>query len=87
MDSMFMDQIIDQIIDSWLEEESGLPNLSNHSIFEESSKERRYREQQEELDRVKSTCPRCGGPLYYGGCDCYWSPGPYGVGGEWTTGD
>ena len=83
MDSMFMDQIID----SWLEEECGLPNLSNHSIFDESPKERRYRKQQEELDRAKSTCPRCGGPLYYGGYDCYWSPGPYGVGGEWTTGD
>ena len=83
MDSMFMDQIID----SWLEEECGLLNLSNHSIFDESPKERRYRKQQEELDRAKSTCPRCGGPLYYGGCDCYWSPGPYGVGGEWTTGD
>ena len=83
MDSMFMDQIID----SWLEEECGLPNLSNHSIFDESPKERRYRKQQEELDRAKSTCPRCGGPLYYGDCDCYWSPGPYGVGGEWTTGD
>lgn len=83
MDSMFMEQIID----SWLEEKCGLPNLSNHPIFEESPKERRYREQQEELDRAKSTCPRCGGPLYYGGCDCYWRPGPYGVGGEWTTGD
>ena len=83
MDSYFMDQIID----SWLEEECDLPNLPNHPIFQESLKDRQYREQQEELEKAKSTCNRCGGPLHHGGCDCYWRPGTYGVGGEWTTGD
>lgn len=33
------------------------------------------------------TCPRCGGPLYYNSCDCTFEPGPYGSGGEWTSGD
>ena len=30
-------------------------------------------------------CDRCGMPLYYGSCDCSWSPDAYGTGGEWTS--
>ena len=84
-----MDQIfMDQIIDSFLEDECELPSfrtLDNNMLSQETKSQRHTRERKEEAERNK--CPRCGGPLYYGGCDCTWDPGDFMNPGGWSSGD
>lgn len=82
MDQFFMDQIID----SFLEEECDLPNFS-HRSYKESTSERNQREAREEADKAHNSCPRCGGPLYYGSCDCTWDPGDMMNTGGWSSGN
>lgn len=86
MDQMFMDQIID----SFLEDECGLPSfrrLDDNPLFQETKSQRHAREQKEEAERQRSTCHRCGGPLHWGTCNCYWDPGDAMNAGEWRSGN
>jgi hypothetical protein len=62
-------------------DDKGFIHLVNPPTDEEMA--RYHQKQQQEYEQNK--CPRCGGQLYYGSCDCTWEPGAYGVGGEWTS--
>jgi hypothetical protein len=76
MDSYFMDQVMD----SFLEDECNLPSFTNDlSRFTPSEPDPEPKEEH--------VCQRCGGPLYWNSCDCYYQPNEYGHGGYWTTGD
>ena len=83
---MFMDQIID----SFLEDACELPSfrtLDSQPFFQETKSQRHTKEQKEEAKKQRNTCQRCGGPLYYGSCNCYWDPGDFMTPGEWRSGN
>ncbi len=82
MDQYFMDQIITS-----REESEGmfLPNgMFDTSIFPEPTPDQlRIRELEREAEDRANTCPRCGGYLHYGSCDCTLTVGPWGE-EEWS---